>query len=54
MSLALIGGTGLYRMAGLAALEQQSLTTPYGPVTVTVGQLPGTSSSAASERTLYF
>lgn len=44
ISLAVIGGSGLYHMAGLTGVEAHPLTTPYGPPSdpVVVGELNGT------------
>ncbi|MCK9539507.1 S-methyl-5'-thioinosine phosphorylase [Dokdonella sp.] len=43
IDLALIGGTGLYRLAGLEHLERHALDTPYGPPSdaLMVGRLGG-------------
>ena len=41
--LGVIGGTGLYRMAGLADIEERQIETPFGPPSdpITIGTLDG-------------
>ncbi len=41
--LGVIGGTGLYRMAGLAEIEERQIETPFGPPSdpITIGTLGG-------------
>src|SRR5262245_12503592 len=54
ISLAVIGGSGLYSMAGLSNIEERHITTPYGPPSdpVVVGEVhpPGREASGRGLR----